>query len=65
MTITVYQNKYNNNKFIEVHNDGHRHYSVKQYMKWSSGKTSLTGDGHLHRMSKSYLTELLKDYKAI
>ena len=65
MLITVYRNKYNDNKFLEVHNDGFRHNSVKQFMKWDSGKVSPTGDGKLHRMSKSYLSELLKDYIAI
>lgn len=33
-TITIYRNKRNENKYIEVHNDGYYHNSVKQYMQW-------------------------------
>lgn len=29
-TITTYRNKRNEHKFIEVHNDGHYHNSLKQ-----------------------------------
>ncbi len=27
--ITIYQNKRNENKFLEIHNDGHYHNSVR------------------------------------
>lgn len=30
-TIQVYRNRRNSNKYIEVHNDGHYHNSLKQY----------------------------------
>ena len=33
-TITIYRNKRNENKYIEVHNDGYYHNSVVQYMEW-------------------------------
>lgn len=33
-TIAIYRNKRNKNKYIEVHNDGHYHNSVKQFMQW-------------------------------
>lgn len=29
MTVKIYRNKRNGNKFLEVHNDGHYHNSVK------------------------------------
>lgn len=31
-TIQVYRNRRNSNKYIEVHNDGHYHNSLKQYI---------------------------------
>lgn len=34
-TIKTYRNKRNPNKYLEVHNDGHYHNSLKQYMFWS------------------------------
>ena len=53
--VKVYRNKRNNNKYIEVHNDGHYHNTVKQYMYWErnvfTGEPlpkpvkNLTGDG--------------------
>lgn len=33
--IKTYRNKRNPNKYLEVHNDGHYHNSLKQYMFWS------------------------------
>lgn len=48
-TITIYRNKRNKNKYIEVHNDGYYHNSVKQYMQWK----------------KANLMELLEDYELI
>lgn len=38
--IRTYRNKRNPNKFIEVHNDGHYHNSVKQYMYWEAKQIS-------------------------
>ena len=32
--VKVYRNKRNNNKYIEVHNDGHYHNSVRQYIEY-------------------------------
>lgn len=64
-TIKTYRNKRNKNKYIEVHNDGHYHNSVKQFMKWSNGVKNLLGDRCLHRWRKVNLNELLKDYKEI
>lgn len=37
MTVKIYRNKRNENKFLEVHNDGYYHNSIKQYMAWSNG----------------------------
>lgn len=72
-TVRTYINKRNSNKFIEVHNDGHYHNSVKQYMYWHSdiltGKKldkpvkNLLGDRKLHRWRKTSLKELLEDYE--
>ena len=63
--ITIYQNKRNENKFLEIHNDGHYHNSVRQFMKWSNGVKNFTGDRFLHRWRKAELNELLADYKLV
>jgi hypothetical protein len=73
MNIKTYQNKRNKHKYIEVHNDGHYHNSVRQYIehdqKVAGRKTGITrnytGDGSLHRWRKGKLAELLKDYKEV
>ena len=62
MKIAVYQNKKNKNKYLEVHNDGHYHNSVKQYMTWQNGVKNFTGDRIQHRWRKQNLVELLQDY---
>ena len=41
-TIQVYRNRRNSNKYIEVHNDGHYHNSLKQYIFWE--KNVITGE---------------------
>lgn len=64
-TIKVYRNKRNKNKYIEVHNDGHYHNTVKQFMKWDNGVKNLLGDRCLHRWIKANLDELLSDYEEI
>lgn len=72
-TVTIYRNKRNENKYIEVHNDGHYHNSVRQYMEWHERKfnhrrstlsvvKNFTGDGVLHRWRARNLRELLDDY---
>ncbi len=66
MTITtIYQNKRNENKFIEIHNDGHYHNSVRQFLQWSNGVKNFTGDRFLHRWRKADLNELLTDYTLV
>ena len=65
MIIKTYQNKRNENKYLEVHNDGHYHNSVRQYMKWNNGVKNLLGDKKLHRWRIKNLKELLSDYKEI
>ena len=63
MEITIYRNKRNENKYLEVHNDGYYHNSVRQYISTNNlHKPQYTGDGSLHRWRKENLTELLKDY---
>lgn len=70
MKITYYRNKRNENKYIEVHDDGHSHNTVRQFMlwkyrKWNSVQSitkNFTGDGHLHRWRKDNLKALLEDY---
>lgn len=69
-TVKTYRNKYNDKKFIEVHDDNYRHLSVKQYIKCiclanALVITNTTGDGKLHRMSVKHLRELLKDYEEV
>lgn len=73
--IRTYRNKRNPNKFIEVHNDGHYHNSVKQYMYWETNVITgerllksvknLLGDRKLHRWRKANLNELLEDYEEV
>lgn len=71
--VKVYRNKWNNNKYIEVHNDGHYHNSVRQYIEHNqkvAGRKvgvvrNYTGDGSLHRWGKCNLKELLEDYKEV
>ena len=65
MKITIYQNKRNINKYLEIHNDGHYHNAVRQYMKWENGVKNLLGDKKLHRWRISNLKELLEDYKEV
>lgn len=62
LSITVYRNKRNTSKFLEVHSylDGHQ--SVRQYMYGFNYNKNYTGDKKLHRIRKAQLTELLIDY---
>ena len=72
-TITIYRNKRNDNKFLEVHNDGHYHNTVRQYMEWKYRKKGVllsvtknfTGDGVLRRWRIENLKELLSDYEEV
>lgn len=64
-TVKKYRNKRNENKFIEVHNDGHYHNTVKQFMEWKNGVKNILGDRRLHRWRKGNLMELLEDYQEI
>lgn len=62
---TMYQNKRNSNKFLEVHRDGYGHQSARQFLEWDNGVKNMTGDGNLHRWSKNNMDELLDDYKEV
>jgi len=65
MDIRIYQNKRNKNKFLEIHNDGHYHNSVRQFMYWKeNGVKNMLGDKKLHRWRKKNLQELLEDCNA-
>ena len=73
-TIKTYRNKRNPNKYLEVHNDGHSHNSLKQYMFWSKNPDgavlsdpikNVTGDRKLHRWRKENLNVLLEDYELV
>lgn len=69
--ITIYRNNRNDHKYLEVHNDGHYHNTVRQYIETSryvNGRKvgivrNYTGDGCLHRWRKENLKNLLTDYK--
>lgn len=63
--IKLYKNKRNPSKCIEVHNDGHYHNSVQQYMMWINGVKNPMGDGHLHRWKRENLNTLLEDYELV
>lgn len=61
--VSIFSNKRNPHKFLEIHNDGHYHNSVRQFMHWdATNVTNKTGDGSLHRWRIENLRELLKDY---
>lgn len=64
-TITIYANKRNPSKRLEVHNDGYYHNSVKAYMYFNNGVINQLGDGNLHRWRKKFLNVLLEDYVEI
>ncbi len=74
-TIQIFRNNRNSNKFVEVHNDGHYHNSVKQYMYWGKNVVTgerlpkpvknLLGDRKLHRLRKADLKSLLEDYEEV
>lgn len=66
--VRTFQNKRNPNKYIEKHDDGYGHSSLKQYMQWDrDGEivTNPTGDNRLHRWRKRNADELLEDYNEI
>lgn len=66
MNVKIYSNKRNGNKYLEVHNDGHRHNAVRQFMNWKNvGVTNYLGDGNLHRWRKNNLIDLLEDYELV
>lgn len=70
MVVRIYKNLRNSNKYLEVHNDGHYHNTVRQYIETTTfvkGRRcgivkNYTGDGCLHRWRKENLKELLTDY---
>lgn len=64
-TTKIYRNKRNENKFIEVRNDGHYHNTVRQYMFWKNGVKNLLGDRCFHRWKAGNLKELLEDYELV
>ena len=75
--VKIYRNRTNENKYIEVHRDGHGHSAVRQFIAWrrtmraggtgyriNAGVTlNYTGDGFLHRWRAENLRELLEDYE--
>lgn len=73
MKIKFYRNKRNENKYLEVHSDGHYHNTVRQFMYWKNRKwgvvisvvKNFTGDGHLHRWGVRSLREVLEDYEEV
>lgn len=64
-TVKIYQNKENKHKYLEIHNDGYYHNSLKQFMEWENGVKNFTGDGKLHRRRKPNLIGLLADYSLV
>ena len=74
-TIKIYRNKRNPNKYIEIHNDGYYHNSLKQYMYWDNNcfrcnspqkpVKNLLGDKRLHRWRINNLKVLLEDYDLV
>lgn len=72
-TVKIYRNKRNGNKYIEVHNDGHYHNTVRQFMFWKTKRKgrpvsevkNYIGDGCLHRWRIGNLRCLLDDYEEV
>lgn len=72
-TTAIYRNNRNENKYIEVRDDGYSHWTVRQYMFWQcrrngvilSETKNFTGDGILHRWRKENLAQLLADYTLV
>lgn len=63
--IDTYRHNKNPHKYIEVHNDGHYHNSVVQFILTVSGTRNKTGDRCLHRWRRDNLNELLEDYHIV
>ena len=65
-TVKIFRNKRNHNKYIEVHNDGHYHNALVQFLYWhKTNVTYKTGDRCLHRWRKANLSGLLEDYEPV
>ena len=65
-TTSYYRNKRNPNKFLEIHNDGHYHNTVRQFMYWKMNDVkNMLGDKCLHRWRIKNLSELLIDYEKV
>lgn len=63
-TTTFYQNKDNENKYIEVRNDGHYHNSVLQFIQVDGVRTDMA-NGKFQRIKARELRELLTDYAEV
>lgn len=62
-TVSLFVNKRNPNKYIEVHNDGQYHNSLRQFMFWEKTDVkNMVGDPYLRRWKKANISELLSDY---
>lgn len=68
MKVEFYQNKRNENKYLEVHHSNCGHYTVAQFMNTCCGR-QWTGVRHnrrkMHRWKKADLNALLEDYKSV
>lgn len=66
--VRLYRNKRNANKYLEVHNDGHYHNSIRQFSLTFNGENynrNYYGNKHLQRFYIKGLKELLEDYTEI
>lgn len=59
----MYRNKRNEHKYLEVHNDGHYHNSVVQFMRWDNGVKNYIPFKRLCRWRIKNLKALLEDYE--
>lgn len=64
MKITLYQNKRNPHKFIEVKHTNDRHYMWRQYLEWNNGvKNFTTGTKLFRRYRKGNIADVINsDY---
>lgn len=66
MVVTIYRNKENHDKYLEVHRYSCSHATIRQFMYWEDcGVRNMLGDTFLHRITKVNLTILLSDYERV
>lgn len=63
MTKTIYRNKRNEHKFLEVVTYDPGHVYMVQFIRWDNGIVNRVGDNRRHRVSRDTLSSILDDYE--